>query len=84
MYDSLNDNFIIYLLSECNKNNGYYGLSLSGWRLDEIEDCKHFSNLKTVFNRVFVVGSGEDWQSSHLIVMLPKIQLINNILLGYK
>ncbi|WP_026884723.1 hypothetical protein [Clostridium akagii] len=84
MHDSLNDNFIIYLLSECNKNNGDFGLPLSGWRIDEIENCKHFSNLKKVFNRVFLVGSGEEWQSSHLIVMQPKIQMINNLLLSYR
>lgn len=68
--DILNDKLIVYLLSECYRNNGYFGVPLLGWTLDEINNSIHFLTLKKSFNRVFVVGSGEEWQSTHLIVVL--------------
>lgn len=78
--DFINDKLVIYLLSECDKNNGLFGVPLSGWTLAEIESCLSFSKLKKFFDRVFIVGNGEIWTSTHLIVKQPKNELINTIL----
>ncbi|MFL0267964.1 hypothetical protein [Candidatus Clostridium radicumherbarum] len=71
----INDKLISYLLYECNKNNGFYGVPLSGWELDSIEACKAFLKLKKTFDRVFLVGSGQVWQSTHLVVSQPQNKL---------
>ena len=78
--DFINDKLVMYLLSECDKNNGLFGVPLSGWTLAEIESCLSFSKLKKFFDRVFIVGNGEIWTSTHLIVKQPKNELINTIL----
>ena len=73
--DIINDKLILYLLSECNKNDGYCGIPLSGWGVDEVEKCGAYLKLKRSFNRVFLVGIGQVWQSTHLVVVQPKSQL---------
>lgn len=78
--DFINDKLVMYLLSECDKNNGAFGVLLSGWKLAEIESCLYFSKLKKFFDRVFIVGSGEVWSSTHLIVKQPKNELISTML----
>ena len=54
---------------------------ISDEHLAEIENCISFSKLKKFFDRVFIVGSGEEvWKSTHIIVNRPKNELINTIL----
>lgn len=72
-WDIINDKLILYLLSECNKNNGYFGIPLSSWEMDGVEKCSSFLKLKKAFNRVFLIGEGQVWKSTHLVVAEPKI-----------
>jgi len=78
--DFINDKLIMYMVSECDKNNGLFGVPLSSWSLVEIENCLSFSKLKKVFDRVFIIGNGEIWRSTHLIVNQPKYEIINTLL----
>ncbi|AGK96152.1 hypothetical protein [Clostridium pasteurianum] len=77
--DFINDKLVMYLLWECDRNNGCFGVPLSGWKLEEIERSLDFLKLKKFFNRVFVIGCGEIWRSTHLIVKDPKTEDINRL-----
>lgn len=77
--DFINNKLVMYLLWECDRNNWGFGVPLSGWKLEEIESSMAFAKLKKFFNRVFVIGCGEIWHSTHLIVKDPKIDDINRL-----
>lgn len=77
--DFINNKLVMYLLWECDRNKWGFGVPLSGWKLEEIERSSDFLKLKKFFNRVFVIGCGEIWHSTHLIVKGPKTEDINRL-----
>ncbi|MBU3157622.1 hypothetical protein [Clostridium estertheticum] len=60
-----------YLLWECINNNGIYGIPISGLSIYDFEN-KCFQDFIRFFGETYVVGSGEPWKSTHLIISKPE------------
>lgn len=74
VYNFINNKLIMYLLTECTKHKDVLGVPLKGFTLKEIEKNHYFLELKKFFQKVFLVGTGEDekWHSTHIILEQPK------------
>lgn len=68
---ALSNKFFMYLLTQSILNNGFFGLPFYAWNKEEIENENYFKDLKNLFKRVFVIGEGREWKSTHLIVFEP-------------
>lgn len=56
-----------YLIWECMRNDGIYGLPIGPISLNNFED-KSFQEFIQVFENTYIAGSGQPWLSSHLII----------------
>ncbi|SDH66800.1 hypothetical protein [Desulfosporosinus hippei] len=75
----LYNKLFMYLLSQSVRYNGYFGINFPNWSKEEIENENDFILLASLFNRVCIIGSGEEWNSTHLIVSEPHEYIINCI-----
>lgn len=66
--DIVTNKIFTYLISESFRNKGMVGIPLFGWTLQEIENCEYIHELKKIFRRVFLLGSGNEWKSTNLFV----------------
>lgn len=67
----------MYLVNECIRNHGVFALPLYQWRKEEIEQEPYFLELKKIFQKVCVVGTGRPWCSTHLIVANPFQEIVS-------
>jgi len=56
-----------YLIWECMKNNGVYGLPIGTLSYDDIGQ-NDFQQIIRPFEKTYIAGSGDPWVASHLIV----------------
>lgn len=75
----LYNKFFMYLMSQSLRYNGYFGIVLPSWSKEEIQNENYFMILTNLFKRVCVVGSGEEWESTHLIVSEPYEDVVSCI-----
>lgn len=68
---ALSNKFFMYLLIQSILNNGFFGLSFHAWTKEEIKNNNYFKDLKKLFKKVFVIGSGKEWSSTYLVVSEP-------------
>lgn len=69
--DNLIDNYELsniqkYLMWECMKNNGVYGLPIGPLSFDDIRQ-NDFQELIQIFEKTYIAGSDNPWIASHLI-----------------
>lgn len=77
---ALYNKFFMYLISQSIRYNGYFGIVFPAWSKEEIENENFFMNLANLFERVCIIGSGEEWESTHLIVSKPYEDVVNCII----
>ena len=68
MEDLSINQFFIYLIIECMRYGGAFGIPILGWSLEEIGNCTYFNEMTKIFKRVCFIGCGDTWTSTHLIV----------------
>lgn len=56
-----------YLLWECTKNGGVYGLPIGPFTIDDLQQ-QEFQELIKPFTKAYVAGSVDPWSSTHLVV----------------
>jgi hypothetical protein len=76
----ISNKFFMYLLIESIRNSGIFGLPFPGWKKSEIEKQKYFEQLKDFFNKVIILGPGEEWTSTHLIVAEPSEKILDFVI----
>lgn len=76
---ALSNKFFMYLLTQSIRNNGFFSIPFHAWNKEEIEDEHYFNELKRFFNKVFIVGAGKKWRSTHLIVNEPFQDIVHCI-----
>jgi hypothetical protein len=76
----LSNKFFMYLIIESIRCGGIFGLPFPGWKKNEIEKQGYFKELTKVFNKVFILGLGEDWESTHLIVAEPTKKILDLVI----
>ena len=68
-----------YLMWECVKNNGIYGLPIGPLSYNDIGQ-NDFHELIRPFGKTYIVGSGVPWIASHLIVQNIDIEFFRTCL----
>jgi len=74
---ALYNKFFMYLISQSIRYNGYFGILFPGWSKEEIQNENYFINLSNLFKKVCIIGSGEEWESTHLVVSEPYEDVVN-------
>ena len=73
----LSNKLFMYLVIQSIRRNGVFGLPFPAWSKTDIEKEQYFKDLKNFFKKVFVIGSGKAWVSSHLVVSEPFGEIVN-------
>lgn len=74
----LGNKFFQYLASECIKNGNSFAIPLIGLTIEEIETSVYFDQMTYLWDRVCLLGSGDNWISTHLFIsgLKNEIELI--------
>ncbi len=73
----LKNKLFMFLITQCIRNGNYYGIGLSGWKKEEIENERYFYDLASIFKNVYILGSGKTWESTNLIMFQPLDSIVH-------
>jgi hypothetical protein len=62
------NNVTIYMEREVHHNQGHFSMPISNLTYEEVEENKYLRNLANRFDELFVIGCGETWVATHLVV----------------